>query len=219
MSISSALKAIIAEKHLSLSAFAREVGVTPSCVKSWIDGRTTPKGPSIARISERFNVPPSLILGSGATDGLPTSLKLADGTVAIPKFSATGSCGGGAINDNVQMVNLIYVAADWLRMKCPTVQTRSLEVITADGDSMSPTINNLDFLFIDRSVKTVTSDGIYAVIFNGEVFIKRVQKQIDGGLLLISDNPKYPPMRVAPDQMASVFIAGRCCIHCSAKEI
>ena len=59
---------------------------------------------------------------------------------------------------------------------------------------MEPTISSKDTLLVDTS-KTNPRDGQIYVIRSGDVlWVKRIQRQIDGSLLLISDNTTYPPM-------------------------
>lgn len=214
------IKKIVKESGLSRKAFAKSIGASAQAVMFWEKGMFTPSTKFLTVISEKYNIPPRMFFGEGQNgESLSLTLKDDNGTVAIPRFDAYASCGTGVQNDSEQMISLVYVSLAWLQAKCPSIRTKSLEVITAVGDSMAPTIKNLDFLFIDRSETEVRGDGIYAVVYAGEVYVKRIQRQPDGGILLISDNAKYPPILIPPEQLEHVRIAGRCRIHCSAEEI
>lgn len=214
------IKTIMKEHNLSRREFAKSIGASAQSVAFWEQGQFVPTTKYVSAICERYNVPPKAFISGGKeSDSLSLTITQEDGTVAIPRFNAYGSCGSGVSNASEQMIGLVYVSMQWLQAKCPTIRSKSLEVITASGDSMAPTIKNLDFLFIDRSETEVHGDGIYAVIYGGDVFVKRVQRQPDGGMLLISDNTKYPPILITPDQIENVKIAGKCKIHCSAEEI
>ena len=75
--------------------------------------------------------------------------------------------------------------------------------ITADfalkckGDSMMPTFQDGDLVLI-RQQPTVEDGQIAAVGINGEATLKHVYRR-DYGVLLIADNPKYPPMVESED--------------------
>lgn len=59
------------------------------------------------------------------------------------------------------------------------------------GDSMEPTIFNGDTVICDDL--GYQEDGIYAIIFEGKGFVKRLQR-VSGGLKIISDNAVYESM-------------------------
>jgi phage repressor protein C with HTH and peptisase S24 domain len=74
---------------------------------------------------------------------------------------------------------------------------------------MEPTIENGDFLIIDRSITRVDEFGIYVLEIGDERMIKRVQRHTDGALVLISDNVAYAAETVPADRAASITIVGR----------
>lgn len=215
--IADALNKLMQENDMSQSDFARAIGSTSQAVCLWVNGKTKPNAYFITAICERFGVTPAS-LASGRAQRT-RSIALDSKLIAIPRLDVSASCGTGIVNSTEQMIDLIHVSKKWLISKCPYINLKNLEIITASGDSMSPTIKNLDFLFIDRSETTIRADGIYAVVYAGEVYVKRIQKQPDGGLLLISDNNRYPPIRITTEELSTVTVVGRCCIHCSAEEI
>lgn len=73
---------------------------------------------------------------------------------------------------------------------------KNVEAINVTGDSMEPTLNNGNIIFIDRTRNDPSKDGIYAFVNENGLFVKRIQKRIDGALDIISDNKEYP-MQVA----------------------
>lgn len=68
----------------------------------------------------------------------------------------------------------------------------NIEAINVTGDSMEPTLNNGNIIFIDKTKQDASKDGIYAFINENGLFVKRIQKRVDGGLDIISDNKEYP---------------------------
>jgi len=69
---------------------------------------------------------------------------------------------------------------------------KNIEAINVTGDSMEPTLNNGNIIFIDKTKNDISKDGIYAFVNENGLFVKRIQKRIDGALDIISDNKEYP---------------------------
>ena len=76
---------------------------------------------------------------------------------------------------------------------------KNMEAINVTGDSMEPTLNNGNIIFNDKTKKNINKDGIYAFINENGLFVKRVQKRVDGALDVISDNKEYPKQIVQKD--------------------
>lgn len=213
---------LMAERGLSQSDIARALSVRPQVVQQWVSGKTRPTGKNLEALAEYLQLPPAVILHGPTADRLTAStVDLDNGLISIPRFTARGSCGSNMISNSGErsIIDMIRLTIAWLRAKAPSVNLRHLEIITANGDSMSPTIKNLDFVFVDRACTDVRGEGIYAITFGGDTYIKRIQKQVDGSLLLISDNVRYPPITVTKDQLDNVVIEGRCVLYCSAEEL
>lgn len=73
------------------------------------------------------------------------------------------------------------------------------------GDSMTPTFNDGDLVLI-RQQPEVEDGQIAAISIDGEATLKHVYKQ-PSGLLLVADNPQYPPLQVTASD--NVVIYGR----------
>lgn len=69
---------------------------------------------------------------------------------------------------------------------------KNIDAINVVGDSMEPTLNSNNIIFIDKTKKDVSRDGIYAFTTNHGLFVKRIQRRVDGKLDVISDNKDYP---------------------------
>jgi len=78
---------------------------------------------------------------------------------------------------------------------------KNIEAINVTGDSMEPTLNNGNIIFIDKTKHDPSKDGIYAFVNENGLFVKRIQKRVDGGLDIISDNKEYPAQVVAKNEI------------------
>lgn len=96
---------------------------------------------------------------------------------------------------------------DWIRSRGFSV--KDLKVFITRGDSMSPTIEDKEPILTNTAEKDPQDGHIY-VIRSGEMtWVKRIQRQIDGSLLLISDNKLYPPMSIKLDESTDVDVIGK----------
>lgn len=83
-----------------------------------------------------------------------------------------------------------------------------VKLINVRGDSMEGTIEPGDLIFVDVSVSFFDGDGIYVFDFNGDTFVKRLQK-VKSEILVISDNPRYKEWSISSEEMPMLHVSGR----------
>jgi DNA polymerase V len=77
-------------------------------------------------------------------------------------------------------------------------------IVKVSGDSMSGAgIADGDILVVDRSEEAVHGRIVVAVL-DGELTVKRLHLR-KGARLLVPDNPKYRPLRIAPGQELQIW--------------
>jgi len=70
-------------------------------------------------------------------------------------------------------------------------------LVRATGDSMiNAGIHHNDILIVDRSLKP-TVGKIIIVAIDGQLTVKRLQKNANGKFLLVPDNPAYKPIEIS----------------------
>lgn len=93
------------------------------------------------------------------------------------------------------------------------LKIENCRILTIEGDSMLPELRDGFIVMIDISdCLPIKSGKIYALSFDGEQRIKRLFPQVDGSLLIRSDNPdknRYPDEVVQPEHLDRVRIIGR----------
>ena len=88
-------------------------------------------------------------------------------------------------------------------------------LVRVKGDSMAPAIPDGAFILLNAAERFTFAPGIYAFTRDGEAFAKRLavtSTALDGTpapVLLISDNPAYPPVSLAGNDLESLKIVGR----------
>ena len=84
-----------------------------------------------------------------------------------------------------------------------------LMIFTVSGDSMEPLLWEGDSITVNTSEKEVLNGKVYVFTYRGEWRVKRLRKLLDGGLLVISENPSWKDEEIPADQTDQVFIIGR----------
>ncbi|MEA3290147.1 MAG: S24 family peptidase [Campylobacterota bacterium] len=101
------------------------------------------------------------------------------------------SAGGGAYDSEDEFEKL-ELPDFFVDMVGGVQNVKNIEAINVTGDSMEPTLNNGNIIFIDKTKNDVAKDGIYAFVNENGLFVKRIQRRVDGNLDIISDNKEYP---------------------------
>jgi len=134
---------------------------------------------------------------------------LSPGTYAlVPRVGVSVSAGSGTIVSEEQELPPLAFREDWLRKRGVTSRG-SLRVCSVSGDSMEPFLFDGDSVLIDLSQTVVMNNEIYAIRYSDELRIKRLGKRFDGGLMIRSDNPRYPEESLTPEQAAHITVIGR----------
>ena len=201
----------------SADRLARATGVSPSAFRKWLKGEAEPSrdrlvalagaaGVSVAWLAQGEG--PEPLLGSPDSRSGPTGPGI-DRTQfhLLPKVAEAAEAGSGLPTPG-GATEFVALRHDWLRA---TFNRRPEDIImeTVIGDSMEPQIGNGDLLLVDTTDRTIRNFGIYVIETQAERLVKRVQRKLDGSLILISDNPRYHPETIAPDMAAGVRVVGR----------
>ena len=181
-------------------------------VSNWEAGRTTPTADFFADVEVLGLDVNYIITGRRAAAPLtgPAAAPVGDSdTIRIPLFSATGSMGKGndLITEDVLMGD-IPVSRHWLALNVPRSRPEALQLVHAYGDSMLGTLNSGDFAIVDTDCQVADIDGVYVLQANGQLFIKRVTRRMDGAYVITSDNPSVRTVDVL-DGSQPVRICGR----------
>ncbi len=122
----------------------------------------------------------------------PESLVEATNKFFMVKFfdDINASAGGGSDIDESGAKEM-SVPEEFVQMLGGEVELKNIEAISVSGDSMEPTFSYNDIVFINRSKTNIDRGGIFTIRTEGGLFIKRVQRRIDGMIDVISDNDVY----------------------------
>lgn len=132
-------------------------------------------------------------------------------TAFIRQLDVRASMGTGTgLQEHVDVVRMIRVSLPDLRRVLPSFSSpQNLTIVTGLGDSMLGTFSDGDPIVVDTGVTDVRVDGCYVFERGRELFIKRVQRQLDGSLLIISDNQRYKPQIIDDGNRSQFRVIGR----------
>lgn len=126
--------------------------------------------------------------------------------VEITKLDLSLPMGPGATVDDYIEEEPILFDLGYVRGFTRTPPHR-LRIARGVGDSMFPTLNSNDLVWIDSTQTNLNQqDRVWAVSINGAAAIKRLRSLKEGRVLVISDNPAIDNYDVGRDE---IMIGGR----------
>ena len=210
------LEELMAEYGLTTQQqLADFAGVSKGLVGQWFNGSTGLGAKPLSAFDKKTSFSINW-LADGTGDKYKTHILPAitesesEDRIRFPRLNSEATCGAaGTINDHyIEVVDYVTVAAAWAREKLGG-NLNKIQVITAHGDSMEPTIENGDVMFVDTAVEAFEGDGLYLLWYIDGLKAKRLQSTVGGGLMIISDNSSYQTETVRGEDLNAVRIIGR----------
>lgn len=180
-------------------ALAQRLGIHESMLYRYIKGENALSAPLLVAIAEAGGVSLEW-LGNGKGTAPATLREPGSGAYAAAYTPVPN-------NDKAAAPTLAFDAA-WLSLLCGA-RGDELCLIEMRGDAMEPTLRAGDLLLIDRRVRRIAQDGLYAVQLTAGVEIKRVQKRAAGSVLLSGDNPRFQSLTLTRAAVKNIKLLGR----------
>ena len=177
---------------------AERLKINYNTIKTWSNRKKIPLDTLLSLIqNETINID-WLLTGKGSMHTNDNSLQKTDDsdTIEIDKLSLKASAGTGIENFEVEVEDKLSISKTFF--KTPQ-NPQNLKIIQIIGDSMEPTLQDGSFIVIDISKKGGI-DGIYALLLQNEVLVKRLQFNLDKTINIISDNPTYKTQQYDPKE-------------------
>lgn len=201
----------VADLYPSRKQAAQAAGVALSSLQRWIAEEGTPAIDSVARLAYSKGV--SLDWIATGTGGMYRGTKADepeesdDPYAYIPLYDARCSAGHGSWNERCKVLTRLAFTRYSLRKK--GLNPATLSALRNDGDSMSGMIEDGDTVMIDESRNTLEGEGVYVVLLDEHLYAKRLQRQFDGAIHIISHNKDYRDMVVPKARLDELQIVGR----------
>ncbi len=191
------LLALASEKGVSLSGLSEMIGRNSTYLQQFIrKGSPRKLEEGDRRTLARFFGVAESELG-GAEDISLTATPKRD-WVDVPRLPLGASAGGGALAYEEAPIGAFRFSARWLRGQ--GLEPAMLSAIAVAGDSMEPTLRDGDEILVDRTPRPLR-DGIHVIRAGDALLVKRLDTGRPGAVTLVSDNPAYRPIELAPDEV------------------
>lgn len=190
----------------SARSFARRIGISDGAIR----GLTSGGKPTLDTLLAIANATGVELKWLATGEGPKFSIASGEGNdevANIPRLDVVASAGPGASGASEKTLEMVPFPRAFLR--AIGVSPANANIVTVAGDSMEPTLSAGDDLIVDTSVKRIRAEALYVLILDGEVVVKRAQRRVNGSILITSDNERYPPEEVTPDDADKLRVAGR----------
>lgn len=204
------------------AALAKACGIKPPSVSDWMTGKTQSiEGKNLVRAAAFLGVNPKwLATGVGQKDlGESNVIALHDGDaipddmVQISEYKVQFSAGNGCIMDYclVEESEPATYRLSWFKKR--GINPEKAKRFKVHGDSMEPFLFANDSVLVnmaENDLNRIIDGKVYAIRYVDELRVKRLYRQLDGTLILRSDNPSYVD-EVVPPELAeeNISIIGR----------
>lgn len=206
------------DAHKTKAAFAKRIGKSVQQLNSLLSGKGI--GDSLARTIESKCKKPKGWLDHEHTHKISETNEHGE-SIPVNRLSADMSMGTGlVVPDYEEVVDRLSVNKRWLYENFTITSPGNLRLATGYGDSMSPTISDGDVILVDTGVTEIKMDAVFVLVREDELFIKRIQRMLDGTYLVISDNKAaYDPYPLAAKDFKTIRVCGRALLVWNGRKL
>lgn len=180
------IKRLRIENNMTLEQLGDKVGVGKSTVRKWENGMiANMRRDKIAKIADVFNVSPSYLIGWDNNVG-----PITNGTKHKAPGVTINVLGRVAAGVPIEAIEDII---DTEEISAELASTGDFFGLQIHGDSMEPRMYEGDVVIVRRQDDAESGEVIIAMVNGDEATCKRLKKY-DGGIMLLSNNPRYEPI-------------------------
>ena len=170
--------------------WARDRGLEKGLVTSLVRIKKRPQRATLQLLEEKTGIPAEWWLHGND----------------LPPSPATGS---GEWAPRVQSAVADYQVTDASPRVAPRADLRDLPQVLIEDDAMEPLIPNGWWGLIEWTRDKPDQAGIYAMLLDGKLAVRRLDLAADGGLVLTCENPAYPGRTLSPEDASKLMVFGR----------
>lgn len=194
------------------------IGISNGYLSELLSGKKLPSEMLLSLIESKLGINSKWLLNGelpmfmkvSKEAGLEKPLKVAEeggickDFVFVPQINGNISPGGRLVEDRMIEMKIAF-RQGWIQRRG---DPKNMSLIRVSGDSMEPTLISGDLVLVDHNRNYIDPQGgIYAIIIDDTIMIKRVQILFPSKKIrIISDNNRYNPVDV---EMDSVRIYGK----------
>ena len=190
--------------------FSRETGISYSKLHNYLSGVSLPTLDSLIALSEATGASVEWLATGKQTETSTqknTGINWDDEYALIPGYRVQVSAGNGTlVPEFEEPCRYLAFRRRWLKWR--GFSEKDLVVVWCNGDSMEPVIYNNDTLVVHTGMIKPVDGGIYVLRNDDQLWVKRIQS-LPNAWMLLSDNPRYPPIEVPKDEQHNFQIVGK----------
>ncbi len=176
-------------------------------LSKYIAADATPSASALGRIARATRRSADWLLGLEHAESGTAPLGQ-DTMVQIPILDVAAGAGSAVDNGEVEVIGQMPFPREVLHRL--GIRPERVRALRGRGVSMEPTISDGALVLVNIAKERLVDGQVYALRAPDGLRIKRVQRQMDGGLLLISDNRElFEPERLPPHEAEQMSVLGR----------
>lgn len=216
MKVGDKIRALRKSRNMTIPELSRIAGMDPGNISRLERNLQGYSDASLKKIADALNVDISELFSSKDIDATVDSYSInslvkarREDVYRVEVLDVSASAGGGAASkDVVEVIRSIEYEPEQAKLIFGSIPQEMVKLINVRGDSMQGTIEPGDLIFVDQRVRHFDGDGIYIFDFNGDTYVKRLQK-VKSELIVISDNPKYREWSITEEELQMLHVSGR----------
>lgn len=189
---------------------SRLTAIPRRTLEYYLTGEREPKVARCVEIAKAVGVDIGW-LASGEGDmrrgSAPAAAPDTDQYAYVPLYDARCSAGHGCWTEGARVLTMLAFTSYSLRKK--GLDVAKLSAVRVDGDSMEGLLSDGDTVMIDHSRNALEGEAVYVIRLDDHLYAKRLQRQFDGSIQIISENKAYQTMVVPREHLADLEIIGR----------
>lgn len=199
MNFKTRLKQLRKEKNINQRELAKYLKVAPSTISMYENGQREPNFEVLEVLADFFNVDMNYLLGK--TD--KTTKLIIDKSQGL-KIPVLGTVAAGI------PISAVEDILDYEEVPLSWENQGEFFGLRIKGDSMEPRMESGDVVIVKQQPDANSGDTVIVLVNGDDATCKKLQKT-DNGIMLVSTNPKYPPMFYSTEdiQTKPVVILGK----------
>lgn len=199
MNFKTRLKQLRNERKINQRELAKYLKVAPSTISMYENGQREPNFEVLEVLADFFNVDMNYLLGK--TD--KTTKLLIDKPQGL-KIPVLGTVAAGI------PISAVEDILDYEEIPLAWQNQGEFFALKIKGDSMEPRMESGDVVIVRQQSDANSGDTVIVLVNGDDATCKRLQKT-DNGIMLVSTNPKYPPMFYSDEDIRTkpVVILGK----------
>ncbi len=217
MEFNDRLRQLRAEKGMTQGKLAGKIGISYGTIQAYERGQI-PKGDYLLKLAVFFGVSIQWLLtgkgskrvGEAFEDGEDSDYKKEEtDLVRVSLYNAEPSAGGGTHPDLEKIKHFLSFRQDWVKNEL-RADPKDLVAVNVSGHSMEPTLRDRDTILVNKGVDTIKDNAIYVINVDGLLMVKRLERRIDGSVMIRADNKAVSSdQHVSKEEAEKLIIVGR----------